>query len=68
MGSNKFINQETKMYYLVNVVHKNMVTYLTRHDCEGFKQSCIFNAMDKTNDDTLWNDSENDGNVRSVCV
>jgi len=34
----------------------------------GFKKSCIFNAMDKTNDDTLWNDSDNNGNVRSDCV
>jgi hypothetical protein len=34
----------------------------------GFQKSCIFNAMDKTNDDTLWNDSDNNGNVRSVCV
>jgi len=33
----------------------------------GFKKSCIFNAMEKTNDDTMWNDSDNSGNVRSVC-
>ena len=24
--------------------------------------------MDKTNDDTLWNDSDNNGNVRGDCV
>jgi hypothetical protein len=34
----------------------------------GFKKSCIFNAMGKTNDDMLWNDSDNNGNVRSECV
>ena len=28
---------------------------------------CISNAMDGTNDDMLWNDSEADGNVRSEC-
>jgi len=28
----------------------------------GFKKSCTFNAMDKTNDDMLWNDSDNNGN------
>ena len=32
------------------------------------KKSCIFSAMDKTNDDTMWNDSDNSGNVRNVCV
>ena len=32
------------------------------------KKSCIFSAMNKTNDDTTWNDSDNSGNVRCVCV
>jgi hypothetical protein len=28
---------------------------------------CIPNAFDGTEDDTLWNGSEEDGNVRSEC-
>ena len=32
---------------------------------EGFKKCCISNAMDGT-DDMLWNDSKEDGNVRSM--
>jgi hypothetical protein len=35
---------------------------------DGFQKSSIFNAMDNTKDGMLWNDSDNDGNVRSVCV
>jgi len=31
---------------------------------KGFKKCCISNAMDGTNDDMLWNGSEEDGNVR----
>jgi hypothetical protein len=33
----------------------------------GFKKCCISNAMDGTGDDMLWNDGEEDGNVRSKC-
>jgi len=32
----------------------------------GFKKSCIFTTMDKANDDMLCNDSDDNGNVRSV--
>jgi hypothetical protein len=35
---------------------------------KGFKKSCISNPVDVTGDNTLlWNGSEEDGNVRSVC-
>jgi hypothetical protein len=34
---------------------------------KGFKKCCISNAMDETDDDMLWNDSEEGGNVRSEC-
>jgi hypothetical protein len=34
---------------------------------KGFKKCCISNAMDETNNDMLWNGSEEDGNVRSEC-
>ena len=32
---------------------------------KGFKQSCISSAVNGTDDDMLWNGSEEDGNVRS---
>ena len=34
---------------------------------KGFKKCCISNAVDETDDDTLWNSNEEDGNVRSEC-
>jgi hypothetical protein len=34
---------------------------------EGFQKCCIFTAVDGTDDDVLWNGSEEDGNVRSEC-
>jgi hypothetical protein len=36
-----------------------MAAHLTRSDCEGS------NGVDGTNDDMLWNDSEEDGDVSS---
>jgi hypothetical protein len=33
---------------------------------KGFKKCCVSNAMDETDDD-MWNDSEEDGDVRSEC-
>jgi hypothetical protein len=34
---------------------------------KGFKKCCVCNAMDGTEDDMLWSESEEDGNVRSEC-
>jgi hypothetical protein len=34
---------------------------------KGFKKSYISNAVDGTDDNLLWNDIEEDGNVRSDC-
>jgi hypothetical protein len=34
---------------------------------KGFKKCCISSAVNRT-DDMLWNGSEEDGNVNSVCV
>jgi len=34
---------------------------------KGFKMCHISNAVDEIDDDMLWNGSEGDGNVRSVC-
>jgi len=32
---------------------------------EGFKKCCISSSVDRTDDDMLWNGSEEDGDVRS---
>jgi hypothetical protein len=34
---------------------------------KGFKKCCISNAADGTDDYMLWNDSKEEGNVRSEC-
>ena len=34
---------------------------------KGFQKCCISNAMDGTDDDMLWNSSEEEGNVRNEC-
>jgi hypothetical protein len=34
---------------------------------KGFKKGCVSNAVDGTDDDMVWNDREEDGNVRSEC-
>ena len=39
-----------------------MAMHLTRCDCGGF---CISNGMDETDDEILWNGSEDNGNVKS---
>jgi len=49
------------MKYLVKVDHNVMAVHLTRSDCAGF------NVVDGNDDDMLWNDSEEVGDVRSEC-
>lgn len=34
---------------------------------KGFKKCCISDAVDETDNDMLWNDSEGDGNVKNEC-
>jgi len=34
---------------------------------KGFKKCCVSSAVDGTDDNMLWNGSEEDGNVRSEC-
>jgi len=34
---------------------------------KGCKKCCISNVLDETDCDMLWNDSEEDGDVRSEC-
>ena len=54
------------MYYLVNVDHNSMAMHLTRSDRKVFSRCCLQNGMDETYD-VLWNDSEENGNVKSEC-
>jgi len=55
------------MYYLVSVDCNSIAVHLTEVIVKGFKMCCISNSVDVTDDDVLWNDSEEDGNVRSEC-
>jgi len=34
---------------------------------KGFKKCCTSNAVDETDGDMLWNGSEENGNVKSLC-
>ena len=34
---------------------------------KGFKKCCISSGVNETHDDTLWNGSEEIGNMRSKC-
>jgi len=43
------------------VDHNGMAAHLTRCDFEGS------NAVDGTDDNMVWNDSKEDGNVSSEC-
>jgi hypothetical protein len=66
MSSSKFINQEIQMCQSVWIIKawQHISPELTM---KGFKKCWISNAVDGTDDDMLWNDSEEDGNVRSEC-
>ena len=55
------------MYCLVDVDQNSMAVHLTRCDCEGLRKCCISNAVDETDDDMIWNGSEEDRNVRRQC-
>jgi len=56
------------MEYLVGVDHNGMAHISPEVAVKGVKKCCISKAMDGTDDDDmLWDDSEGDGNVRSVC-
>ena len=41
--------------------------HLIGSDCEGFKKCCISSAMDGPDGDMQWDDSEENGDVRSEC-
>jgi hypothetical protein len=57
----KFINQD--IIQLMWII-KAWQHISPKVNVKGFKKCCIFNAMDETDDDMLWNRSEEDGNVR----
>jgi hypothetical protein len=44
-----------------------MAAHLTGSDFEGFKKCCLSNAMDGSEDDVVWKDSEEDWTVRNEC-
>jgi len=48
------------MYHVVIVDHSGMAVLLTRNDCEGSKG---VDGTDDDDDDMLWNDHEEDGDV-----
>jgi len=54
------------MYYLVNMDHNSMAVHLIRSRI--LEKCCICNAVDETDNDRLWNDSEENGDIRSECT
>jgi len=58
MGSSKFITRQTQLHYLLSVDHNGMAVQLTRNDLKCCKKCCISNVGDGTDDDMLWNGSE----------
>jgi hypothetical protein len=55
------------MYYLVIVIIMAWQHISPEVIVEVFKKCSISNALDETDDDMLWNGSEEDGSVRSDC-
>jgi len=55
------------MYYLVHNDNNSMAAHSPEVIVKVFKKCHIYNAMDETDDDMLWNGSEEDGDVRSEC-
>jgi len=48
------------MYYLVDVIITVCQHISPEEAVKGFKKRCISNVVDETNDDMLWNGSEED--------
>jgi len=53
------------MYYLVNVDHNAIADNSAEVTMKGCKKCWKSNAVDGTDDDMLWNGSEENGNVES---
>jgi hypothetical protein len=60
-------NQEVQCPSPLSVAYSGLGVQLNRIACVGFKKCHISIAMDGSHEDMLWNDSEEDGNVRSGC-
>jgi len=54
------------MCNLINVDNNGMAAISPEATVKGFKTCCISSAVDE-NDDTVWNGSDGDGDVRSEC-
>ena len=55
------------MQYLVSVDHNGLAEHVTRCDGEGVQEVLYVHGMDGTDDNVLWNSSEEEENVRSEC-
>jgi hypothetical protein len=55
------------MYYLVHIDNNSMAGHSPEVIVKGFKKCHISNTMYETDDDMLWNGSEEDGSVRNEC-
>jgi hypothetical protein len=60
-------NQEVQCPSPFSVAYSSLGVQLNRIACVGFKKCHISIAMDGTDEDMLWNDSGEDGNIRSGC-
>jgi hypothetical protein len=55
---------EFKLRFFLNSIFKCVVVSVIVKSC---KQSCVSNALDGTDYDVVWNDSEEDGIVSISC-
>ena len=55
------------MYHLVSVDHNGMAAHLPEVTAKGFMKYSLSSAVHETDDDMLWNGSEEVGNVWSEC-
>ena len=60
-------NQEVQCPHPLLVGYSDLGEQLNRIDCVGFEKCHISIATDGVEENMLWNDSEEDGNVRSGC-
>jgi hypothetical protein len=55
------------MFYLVHIDNNSMAAHSPDVNVKVFKKCHISNTMDETDDDMLWHDNKEDGDVRSEC-
>jgi hypothetical protein len=53
------------MEYLVGADHNGTAHIPPEVTVKGFKKCCISKTIDVTDNDTLWNGSDKDGDVRT---